>query len=643
MRGNRVTHVRQEPNGEWSVETEQGDWMCEHVVNAGGTYARQIGQWSGLHLPIANMTHHYLVTEPVPEFQNLGYELPVVRDDRFVSGYIRMEQDAGLIGIYEKSNPNTVWDESSPWEVENRLFEPHYDRIMPWLENAFGRMPILAERGIQRVVHGAITHPPDGNMLLGPAAGLQNYWCCCGCQIGIAWGPGAGKYLAQWMVHGAADVSMRAFDPRRFGGWIDDEWRIGKAKEDYLLRHEIPYPKLDRPDCRPTKTTPLYEPMKVRGAVFEEVFGWERPYWYALDGTAQEHIHDFRRTELFEIWGAEARGTRERAGIADMSAFAKLDITGPDAHAFLERICANRIRKKGGICLTHLLLPNGRIEGEATVAHIDDGHYYLVCAALRELAMLDWLTQNLCPGERVEITNVSDDRGVIMISGPLSREIMSRVTDAPLENDSFRWLTAQTIAVTGIEVLALRVSYAGELGWELHVPMAGMRAVYDALVASGEPLGIVHLGTGALNCLRMEKAYRAGTELTNEVTLAEAGLLWLARLDKEFIGVEVTRREAETGPTRWQLVYLGLDDSACREINADPVGGESVWVDGRAVGTITAAGYGYCIGQPLAWAYVNPENAASGTRLEVLIQDARCPATVLEEATYDPRNERPRA
>jgi len=251
VRFNQATGIRQKTNGEWRVQTQQGDIECEILVNAGGTYARQIGQWLGLELPIANLLHHYLITEAVPEFEHLQRELPVVRDDRQVSGYIRMEQKSALIGIYEKANATTIWDQGTPWEAEHELFDADYDRIGPWLENALQRLPVVAELGIKRVVHGAITHPPDGNMLLGPVVGLNNFWLCCGSQIGIAWGPGAGKYLAQWMMHGAADISMRPFDPRRFGSWITDQFRLDKAREDYLLRHETPFPHLDRPACRP--------------------------------------------------------------------------------------------------------------------------------------------------------------------------------------------------------------------------------------------------------------------------------------------------------------------------------------------------------------------------------------------------------
>ncbi|MCA8835279.1 MAG: FAD-dependent oxidoreductase, partial [Proteobacteria bacterium] len=245
FRQTRATNITR-IGDDWLVDTEKGAITCEHVVNAGGTYARQIGEWSGLQLPMTSMTHHYLVTDTVPEFQTLTSELPVVRDDKLVSGYIRMEQKSALIGIYEKQNPNAVWLDHCPWEAENELFAPDYDRIMPWLENALERMPILADLGIKREVHGAISHPPDGNPLVGPAPAVRNYWCCCGTQIGIGWGPALTRELARWMLLGSADISMREYDPRRFGGYADKTWQVIKAKEDYCLRHEIPFPHFNR-------------------------------------------------------------------------------------------------------------------------------------------------------------------------------------------------------------------------------------------------------------------------------------------------------------------------------------------------------------------------------------------------------------
>ncbi len=641
IRNNRALGITIRPGGEYLVHTEQGGVSADMVVNAGGAYARQIGQWVGLDLPIANLLHHYLVTEAVPEFAGLETELPVIRDDRQVSGYIRMEQQSGLIGIYEKTNPTTVWDYGAPWESENELFEADYRRIMPWLENAMARMPVLAELGIKRVVRGAITHPADGNLLLGPS-GLRNFWLCCGAQVGIAWGPGAGKYLARWMAHGAVDISLRSFDPRRFGAVMDDRYRIQKAAEDYLLRHEIPYPARDRPGCRPShsKTSPLYETLGQKGAVYEDVFGWERPRWYAVDGTTQQHIHSFRRSLLHDVVGAEVNGLRAHAGIADLSAFAKLEASGAGVRGYLEHVSSNQLpQKTGGITLTYFVHDNGRIEGEATLAKLGDHHYYLVYAALREAALYDWMAQQVRAGEDVSFNNVSEAYGVIMLAGPQSRKIFAECTGAPLNNAAFAWLTTRTVSVAGVEnVRAMRVTYTGELGWELHVPMAGMAAVYRALTSTRHSAGMVHIGSEALNAMRMEKAYRSGHELTHEVTIAEAGVARFAR-GSGFQGRDATLAPAQ----KWTLVCLQLDEPTPRQPNADPLGAESVWHQGRVVGRISSGGYGYAVGQYLGFAYVAPEAAAVGAELEVLVLGTPRRAVVAGQPLRDPHNNLPRA
>lgn len=642
LRHNRACGITVQPNGEYIVHTQNGDITAHTVVNAGGTYARQIAQWVGLDLPMANLLHHYLITDRVPEFAELEPELPVVRDDHRVSGYIRMEQRCGLIGIYEKANPTTVWDDATPWEAENELFAADYEAILPWLNNALERMPILAKLGIKRAVRGAITQPPDGNMLLGPTA-LRNFWLCCGAQVGIAWGPGAGKYLAQWMVHGAADISLRSFDPRRFGAHLDDQYRIAKGKEDYLLRHEIPYPARDRPSCRPShsKTSPLYEILARKGAVYEDVFGWERPLWYApTEGahgtTPQEHILSFRRSPLHAITGQAVAQLRRHAGIADLTAFAKMEVWGADVVAYLQRVSSNTLPQKiGSISLTYLVLANGRIEGEATLLKLGDERFYLVYAAVREMALLQWLEQQRQPRERVHFDNVSENYGVLMLAGPKSRDILGACTDTPLDNAHFRWLTARTITIAGVpQVRALRVTYTGELGWELHIPLepkglsagasaagpsatraeSAMAVIYHALTATRHSDQLAHIGSAALNAMRMEKGYLSGHELTNEVTLAEAGRLRFAG------GTQFQGRAASIAPPhRWQLARLKLDEPPKSHPQADPSGAESVWFQGRVVGQISSGGYGYSVGHYLAWAYLPPDLTGAGTELEVLV------------------------
>ncbi len=640
VRRNRVTDIRAEPGGEWRVVTEQGDYVCEHVVNAGGTYARQIGRWTGLDLPITCMTHHYLVTEPVPAFADLERELPVVRDDREVSGYIRMEQRSGLIGIYEKANPTTVWLDGTPWEAESELFAPDYDRILPWLENAMRRMPVLAELGIRREVHGAITHPPDGNMLLGPAPGLDNYWCCCGCQIGVGWGPGAGKYLAQWMVHGAADVSMREFDPRRFGDFADAGYAVTKAREDYLLRHEIPYPHFNRLAARPVKPSPLYERLREAGAVHEEVFGWERPRWFAPAGVAPVDVYSFRRAAWYDAVAREVEAVRERVAVMDISAFAKIDVAGADAEAFVARMIANRVpAREGGIVLSHLLNARGRIEAETTVVRVGEQRFYFVCAAFFEQRVLDWLRRHVRSHEAVRIENRSRDFGAIALQGPRSRDVLSQATGAALDNVAFDWLTARTIDVAGARVRALRLSYAGELGWELHVPAAQTLAVFESLWSAGKAHGIAHYGSFAMNAMRLEKMFKGASELTNEVTLPEAGVMRFVRLDKPggFLGLEATRASLESSRRPWQCAYLALDAA-----DADCLGGEAILRDDERVGAVSSGGWGPSVKRSLAFGYVTPECAVPGTELQVLVLGEPRPARVLGEAMYDPRNQRPR-
>ena len=635
----QVTDVKLLPSGEWKVSTSQGDITCEHVVNAGGTYARQVGQWSGLDIPTTSMTHHYVITDTVPEFMALKRELPVVRDDRLVSGYIRMEQKSGLIGIYEKANPNSVWLDGCPWEAEHELFEPDLDRIMPWLENAMGRMPVLSQVGIKRIVHGAISHPPDGNPLIGPAPALQNYWLNCGCQIGIGWGPGLTRELARWMVHGAADINMRDFDPRRYGGFANQTYQVTKAREDYLLRHEIPFPGLNRHDGRPVKPSALYDRLKAKGAVFEEVYGWERPRWFAGDGLEQQDYYSFKRVEWHKAVSREVAAVQNAAGIMDISAFAKVEVSGPDAATFVDSLIPNRLPSRPGrISLTHLLNDNGRIELETTVVRLAENRFYFTCAAFFEQRLLDYLTFRKTPGIVVEIINLSDAWGALAINGPKSHEIVGACTSAALDNITFPWLRAQEIEISGTRMWAIRMSYAGELGWEFHGPREHLLAVYDALWKAGKSTGRRDYGSFAMNSMRMEKMFKGAGELTNEVTLPEAGVLRFVAADKPiFVGqVETCRAMAE--PLRWACAYLDIEADGI----ADGNGGEAVLANGIHVGSTSSVAFGHRTQKLLAFAYIRPDFSEPGTALQVMIMGQPRNAVVLSEAAYDPGNLLPR-
>ena len=633
----RATDIKQLDNGEWKVSTELGDITCEHVVNAGGTYARQMGEWSGLQLPMTSMTHHYFVTDTVPEFQSLDTELPVVRDDRQVSGYIRMEQKSGLIGIYEKENPNTVWEDHCPWDAENELFQPDYDRVMPWLQNALERMPIFAELGIKRDVHGAISHPPDGNPLIGPAPGVKNYWCCCGTQIGIGWGPGLTRELARWMVHGAADLSMRDYDPRRFGSYADKPWQVIKAREDYCLRHEIPYPHYNRLEGRPVKPSPLYERLKNKGAVFEEVYGHERPRWFATELLEQRDYYSFKRNEIHQVLAKEIASVRNTVGIMDICAFTKVEVQGTDAAEFLEPLIANRLpQKSGSIILTHFLNQRGRIELEATVVKLNDDRFYLVCAAFFEQRLLDHLNTHV-NNQSIDIINRSSEWGALTINGPKSRQVLSKCTDTALDNKHFGWLKAQQINIGDQSCWAFRMSYAGELGWEIHTESENILAVYDALWKAGTEYNIADYGSFSMNVMRMEKMFKGAGELTNEVTLPEADVMRFAKMDKDFIGKQKTQ-ESLNKPLPWVCAYLHIEANGTEDGN----GGEAVIHNGTVVGSLASVAYGHSVGKILAFAYIKPHAATAGTELTVVIAGKDRPAVVHDKPAYDPESILPR-
>ena len=561
----------------------------------------------------------------------------MVRDDPKGSGYIRMERHSGLIGIYEKANTNSVWEDGTPWEADHHLFPPDFDRVAPWLEAAFERMPILADYGIQRSIHGAITHPPDGIMMLGPAPRLENYWYCNGTQVGISWGPGATMYLAKWMVHGATILNMRGFDPRRFGDWATPEYNKIKAHEDYLLRPEIPYPGLNRTDGRPHRPSAIHQQMDERNAIFEEVFGWERPRWFAPADWNQEDVYGFERPAWHEPVAEEVEAVRERVGLADLTAFAKYDVTGPDAAAFLDRLTTNRLPNVGRMGLTYMLTDVGMVEIEFTIARLAEDHFYLVGAAVGEVRFEDWMRHRVA-GQDVTITNVSDDFGVLSVAGPLSRDLLAKTTGADLTNEEFPWLSIREIEVGNVPLRALRVSFTGELGWELHVPMERMVEAYDLLVEAGAPLGMGFFGTHALTSMRMEQGYKVSADMTNEVSAYEAGLMRFVKLDKDFVGKAALVANMEN--PRWMLVYLDIDTG---DLTADPLGGEGVFSGDKRIGVVTTAGYGFTTGKTMAWAYVDPDQAEPGTEMTVMVLDRPCPAVVLEDAVWDPSHSRARA
>jgi dimethylglycine dehydrogenase len=636
IRQNRVTDIRPMPSGEWVVVTEKGNVRAESVVNAAGCFARRVAQMVGADLPIANMEHHYVVTGPVPEFLSRDEEFPVIRDPH-ASAYLRQEQKSGLVGIYEQIGMTEAWAPRGfpNWDSDSELFPDDLERLMPWLGRALERMPLLEDAGIKRIVNGAIPHSADGPPMLGPVAGLKNFWLCCGSSFGIAQGAGCGKYLAQWMLYGDSELNMTGLDPRRFGVFADESFMRAKGFQDYGMTYCTPMPGEELPAARECRTSPLYDRLVAQGAVHTQTFGWERPKWFSPDG--REENYSFRRNNTFELVGGECHAVRERVGLLDLSGFAKYEVSGPDAKPFLNRIFANRIPDKtGGIVLAHLLSEAGRIRAEMTVTRLANDRFYLLSAAAAELRDTDHLEQSSQENENVSIRNISDQRGVLVLAGPRARDVLTPLADASLENENFPWLTGQEIVVAGIPLIALRVNYVGELGWELHPPMERLADLYDALWQAGEAHGISNFGLYAVNSLRIEKAYRGwGAELTNEVTMLEASMERFIKFDKEdFVGREATLRQREAGLSM-KLVYFEIEatDSEVR-------GGEPVFDGETCVGVTTSGGYGYCVGKSLGFAYVDIAGSLPGSRFTVELLGESCAATVLSNPLYDASNHR---
>ena len=631
----RVTDIKHLPNGEWRVFTEQGNIDCEHVVNSAGSYCDVVAGWTGHIAPIANMLHQYVITEPLQELIDLKLELPVVRDP-YSHAYLREETNGVLVGPYETATAHTCWDGNPPrWDYESELEPNELDRIMPWLEKATERLPLFGQTGVKSIISGAITHTPDGVYLSGPAHGPSGYWMHCGASIGICQGGGAGKYLAQWMVHGQAEINMREFDPRRFGPWATKDYTAEVSVADYHHMYYCYKPAEQHAVGRNLRKSALHDTLAKHGAQFSQIFGWERARWY--DPSGKGETFSFRRNNAWEAVRAEALAVRERVGLMDLSTFAKFDVKGEDAFAFLNRICANRLPEKdGAIILTHLLNENGFIESELTITRLAADHFYVLSAAAAQLYDMDQLSWRKKSGENVTITDITDDYGVLVLAGPKSRDVLSAV----YSGDHGRWLTGRVAEVAGVQgVRLLRVTYVGELGWELHVPRAGMQKVFDGLMKAGEPHGLKLFGTNAMNSLRMEKSYRGwGSELTNEIDMFEGSMERFIRLDKEdFTGKAASLSRKQKGQ-RMKLVTMEVANT-----DSDCMGNEPVYQAGKLVGITTSGAFGHAVNKSLAFAYVPPDLTSNGTEFDVMVFTELRKARIIPASIWDPDNTRIKA
>ncbi|MFI5015643.1 MAG: FAD-dependent oxidoreductase [Hyphomicrobiales bacterium] len=638
-RFNRVTAIRRTPAGEWELttgNTGNGTVTCEIVVNAAGYRAGEVAALVGQYLPAVTMQHQYLVTQAIPELALRKERLPLLRDPD-VSYYMRQERDGLILGPYEWGC-KPAWLDGIPEDFSFQLYPDDLDRLEPYIEAAVARVPALRSVGLRKVINGPIPYSPDGNPYIGPQHGLRNFFNCNTFSFGISQAGGAGKTLAEYVVHGEPEWDLWSFDHRRYTGYADPAYARDKAIELYRREYAIGFPNEERPAGRPRKTTPLHDRLKAKGAVFGARNGWERAAYFARSEGEKTERPSFHRAETswFAAVAEECRAVSERVGIFDLAGFSKFTVTGPRGAQWLEAIICRKAPKLGRVVLAYALTERGSISSEFTVTRLAEDSFYLLAAGTAQWHDFDWLQSHLPQDDSVHLDDVTHSGSTLVLAGPRSRDVLQRLTSADLTNAAFPWSAGKEIEVAGRKLLALRINYIGELGWELHVPMADLAAVYDALFAAGEPFGIRDFGMYATESMRLEKAYRSWKQdMTIEYTPDEAGLGRFVDLSNTgFIGRAglLARREAGMREVFVPLIIeAGSADAPICAI---------VFKDGERVGIVGSGGWGHRIGKSIALAYVRPDCAELGTRLEVDILGTRHRAFVAEEPIFDPANTR---
>jgi dimethylglycine dehydrogenase len=635
---NRNTSVKAiERSGDsWIVKTDKGDIRADIVVNAAGQWARQIGRMVGLELPIIPLEHHYLITEPLKVVQDLEVELPVLRDPD-CSYYIREEGGGLLVGPFER---NTVaWGvDGIPENFHSSLLEPAMERLEESLAGCAERVPAFADAPIRTIVNGPDGYTPDGHCLMGAVPGLKNFHVLAGFSIfGIVFSGGAGKYGAEWIIDGQASDNMWELDVRRFDDYASSAtYVVARGTEIYEREYAIHYPEEELPAGRPLKTGPLYDKLLAKGAVYGARFGWERPLWFAKQGPAEDE-YSFRRSNWHDAVGEECRAVRSSLGVLDQSSFAKYQVSGPGAERFLDTLCANKLPKTTGrISLTQMCTPRGGIECDITVTKLGENHYYLVSAAATELHDYAWIERHLPEDGSVRLENTTSRVATLTLAGPHSRDLLQALTDTDISNQAFRFFRCRDLRVGMAPVRTLRVSFVGELGYELHHPMEYQRYLYDLVMQEGEQYGIVDWGYRALDSMRLEKAYRLwGSDMSADWTPLEAGMERFVDFNKgDFIGRDALLRQKEAGVER-TLSCLVIDAK-----DADARGFEPIFADGEAIAYAASGGYGHTLQKSIAFSYLPVAHSEPGTELEVAILGERRAATVVEQPLYDPKNER---
>jgi len=626
---NRVLELKPQADGSWQVVTEQGTIVAEHVVNAGGLWAREVGAMAGVYLPLHPMEHQYLVTEDIPEVYERGEELPHVMDPAGES-YLRQEGRGLVIGFYEQDCEHWAVD-GTPWAFGQELLPDKLDRIGDSLEIAFGRYPCLGRAGIKRIINGPFTFAPDGNPLVGPVPGLRNFWSACAVMAGFSQGGGVGLTLAEWMVEGEPTRDVFAMDVARFGSYTTPAYTRETVRQNYQRRFAITYPNEELPAGRPLDTTPAYALWKQRRAVFGHGHGLEHVNYFAPEGEPLFETPSFRRSNAFPVVAAECRAVRTAVGLNEIHNFGKYDVSGPDAEDWLNRIFANRMPREGRICLTPMLSPKGRIIGDFTVAKLGPERFQLTASYSAQAFHMRWFERHLPPAG-VAIRNVSLERLGFQIAGPKARELLSRVTRSDVSAEEFPFLAVRELEVGRVPAIVNRVTYTGDLGYEIYVAAKHQVALYEALTEAGADLGLTPFGMRAMMSLRLEKSFGSWLrEFKPDYVPAETGLDRFVSFKKnDFIGRDAAVAARDNPPDR-QLTTLVVEAA-----DADVVADEPIWKDGEVVGFVTSGGYAHFVEKSVALGFVPRALIAEGADFEIEILGERRPAKIVTRPLFDP-------
>ncbi len=620
--------------GEWDVVTPVGTVRTAVVVNAAGLWAREVGRLAGLDLPLTVMEHQYFVTESIPEIAALDRELPSVAD-RDAEYYLRQEGKGLLVGAYERDG-RLFAEDGMPGDFGHELLPDDLERIEENVMRACARVPALAEAGVKRVINGPMIWSPDSAALLGPVPGLPGYHACCGIIPGFSQSGGLGLTLAQWIVEGESELDMFAWDVARFGEWASGGYAKARALDCYSHRFKIHFPYEEREAGRPVRTRPIYEAQRAAGAVFGLNDGWEHPLWFAANGVEAVDSFGFERQPWHQVVGEECRALRAGVGLIDVSSFGKYEVAGKGAGEWLERVLANRLPAVGRSCLAPMLGLRGGIAGDFTVSRLDEDRYLMIGSALAQRYHRRYFEMVPRPSS-VTVRSLTDTVVGFNVAGPRARELLARLTNADVSNDALRFMRCREMQVAGHAATVIRVSFSGDLGYEIYVEEGAQAPLHDALLAAGEDLGIRRVGSRSLLSLRVEKGYGSwGREFSPEYWPHEVGLDRFVKADKpEFLGRDAWLRVREL-PPRELLTTLEVETE-----RADPVGGEPVFDAGGApIGQVSSGAYGHSVSASIALAFVKPEHAVPGREVEVAILGRPHLARVLAEPPFDPRGER---